>query len=169
MPVANVSPFMFTLTPLLLLMPQGVRRHGFLLISLLSVAMFVANLVGCVHYASIGYKFHPHFLLDYAAHFFLSLYGVYLVRSRQVTPTLKNAAVSASLIVGVALGMMLLNVIFDTSFFGLSLNGKHNIYNNILTKSSIFSALLYFLGLAFVLAIGLAFSRLFTKDRLRIQ
>ena len=55
--------------------------------------------------------------------------------------------------------MLVLNLIFDTSFFGLSLRGKHNIYNNVLTNNSYLSAALYFFGLICVLLMGLAIIR----------
>ena len=50
--------------------------------------------------------------------------------------------------------MLVLNVAFDKAFFGLSLNGKHNIYNVVLTDSSYLSAALYFIGLCGVLLMG---------------
>ena len=142
LPVANVSPFMFTLTVVLHIFPLRIKKHIYLLISLLSVGMLLSALLGCVYNASINYRFHLHFLSDYMAHVMISLWGVYLVRSKQVTPTIKNTLISGSIIIGVAIVMMILNVTFDTAFFGLSLNGKHNIYNNVLTDNSYLSAML---------------------------
>ena len=160
LPVANVSPFMFALTPLVLFLPRCVKKHFLLLISLLSVGMAFSSILGCINNAAINYKFHIHFMLDYVSHFALSLYGVYLVRTRQVQLNIKNSAVSASIIVGAALVMMFLNVIFDTAFFGLSLNGKHNIYNNVLFKSSYLSAFVYFLGLVVIIVLGYIYMKL---------
>ena len=168
LPVANVSPFMFTLTLVLHLFPLKIKKHIYLLISLLSVGMLLSALLGCVYNASINYRFHLHFLSDYMAHVFISLWGVYLIRSKQVAPTVKNSLISGSIIIGVAIVMMILNVTFDTTFFGLSLNGKHNIYNNVLTDNSYLSAMLYFLGLGAVLAMGFFYSRLLAKERAEI-
>ena len=163
LPVANVSPFMFTCVPLALLLPKRVRKHFLLLISLLSVGMLLSGVFGCIYNAARNYKFHLHFTYDYAAHFALSLFGVYLVKSRQVTLSIKNALISSSLIFGTAAVMTVLNVIFDTSFFGLSLNGKHNIYAVVLTESSYLSALIYFLGLGAVLALGYLYCSIFSR------
>ena len=157
LPVANVSPFMFTLAIFINLIPLKVRRHLYLLISLLSVGMLLSAVLGCVYNAYINYRFHLHFLSDYLAHVFLSLWGVYLVRSGQVDLKRKNALISSGVIVGAAFIMLTLNLIFDTSFFGLSLNGKHNIYNMVLTDNSYLSAILYFLGLAVVLGAGFVY------------
>ena len=163
LPVANVSPFMFTCVPLALLLPKRVRKHFLLLISLLSVGMLLSGVFGCIYNAARNYKFHLHFTYDYAAHFALSLFGVYLVKSRQVTLSIKNALISSSLIFGTAAVMTVLNVIFDTSFFGLSLNGKHHIYAVVLTESSYPSALLYFLGLGLVLTLGYLYCSIFSR------
>ena len=165
LPTANVSPFMFTLAPLSLLLPKKARRYAFLLISLLSVGMLLSGVLGCIYNAAIGYKFHFHFFMDYLAHILLSLFGIYLVRSRQVDLTPVAALISGSVIFGSALLMLILNLIFDTAFFGLSLSGKHNIYNVVLTDSSYISALLYFIGLSGVLALGYFASRFLSKAK----
>lgn len=163
LPTANVSPFMFTLVGLIYLIPLRVRKHIYLLISLLSVGMLLSSVFGCIYNASINYRFHLHFLSDYIAHVMLSLWGVYLVKSRQVELTKKNLLTSSGIIVGVAFTMLVLNVIFDTAFFGLSLNGKHNIYNNVLTNNSYLSAALYFFGLIGVLCLGYLYVTLLLK------
>lgn len=163
LPVANVSPFMFTLVGILYLFPVKMRKHLYLLISLLSVGMLFSSILGCIYNASIHYKFHLHFLSDYVAHVMLSLWGVYFIKSGQVKLEKKNSLISASIILGVALVMMVLNVIFDTAFFGLSLNGKHSIYNNVLTDNSYLSAVLYFVGLLCILFLGYAYSYVLSK------
>ena len=127
--------------------------------------MFLSTIFGCIYNASIDYKFHLSFFCDFLAHILLSLWGVYLVKSEQVKPTLKNSLISGSIIVGVALVMLTLNLILDTAFFGLSLNGKHNIYNMVLTDSSYLSALLYFMGLLFVLLAGFCYSRCYARGK----
>ena len=58
-----------------------------------------------------------------------------------------------------------MNVIFDTAYFGLSLNGKHNIYNNVLTSNSYLSAALYFFGLMCVLGLGYLYVYLVSKKK----
>ena len=160
LPVANVSPFTFAFLPIILVLPRRLKKHVLLLISLLSVGMAFSSILACVSNAVINYKFHLHFMLDYVSHFALALYGVYLVRTSQVKLTVKASAVSGSIIVGAAFLMMILNVIFDTAFFGLSLNGKHNIYNNVLFESSYLSAFVYFLGLIIVLVFGYLYMKL---------
>lgn len=165
LPVANVSPFMFSIVPLMLILKGKARERLGLLISLLTVGMFFSTVLGCVYNASINYKFHWHFMLDYISHFALSLFGVYLIKTGQVEVRIKECLKSASIIFGVAGIMVILNLIFDTSFFGLSLTGKHNIYNNVLVDNSYLSALIYFAGLGIVLTLGYFYSRLFYKTK----
>ena len=163
LPTANVSPFMFSMMPVLLCLPQRVRKHIHLLISLLSVGMVASGALGCVYYAAIRYAFHPHFLLDFGAHFLLSLFGIYLVRSGQVEVNRRNCLISGAMIFGVAACMLVHNIVFDTAFFGLSLSGKHNIYNNVLVKSGYLSAVIYFVGLGLILLLGAGYCRLFSS------
>ena len=164
LPVANVSPFMFTLVGIIHFIPTKLKNYLYLLISLLSVGMLFSAVLGCIYNASIDYKFHLHFLSDYFAHIMISLWGVYFIKSQQVKLNKGNLIVSSGIIIGVAFAMLILNVIFDTAFFGLSLSGKHNIYNNVLTSNSYLSALLYFMGLIFVLCLGFAYSYLLSKN-----
>lgn len=165
LPCANVSPFMFCITPIVLLLPKKIRKYLMLLISLLVVGMFLSTVINCVYNAVINYKFHFHFLLDYINHFALSLWGVYIVKSRQVALTKRNSLISGSLLLGVATIMLIINLIFDTAFFGLSLYGKHNIYNVVLTSSSLLSAFLYYVGVVGVLFIGFITQQLINKPR----
>ena len=169
LPVANVSPFMFSIVPFLVFLPKKVKKHVFLLISLLCVGMFLSSVLGCIYNAIIHYKFHFHFLLDYISHFSISLFGIYLIRTKQAELTLKNSFISGSIVFGAATVMLILNVIFDTSFFGLSLNGKHSIYNNVIVSNSYLSALIYYTGLLVVLLFGFAISKLFNRDRFDIS
>lgn len=163
LPFANVSPFIFSTIPIVLFAPKKIRKHLYLLISLLSVGMLLSIAVDCIHFASIGYKFHYHFLLNYLSHFLISLWGIYLIKSKQVSLNIKNSLISSSIIISVAILMIILNCIFNTTFFGLSLNGNHSIYNNIIVSNSYLSALIYFLGLITVLVLGYIFNKIINK------
>ena len=160
LPTANVSPFMFTLAPIILILPTKIKTHLYRLTALLSLGMFFATVLGCISQALIHYRFSIGFALDYISHFALSLWGIYLVKSKQTSLGWKACLRSGSILLCVAISMLILNLIFDTAFFGLSLNGKHSIYNTVLVSSSYLSALLYFLGLSFVLLAGYGFQKL---------
>ena len=167
LPTANVSPFMFCLSSIILIMPKAIRKHLFTLVALLSLAMAMAGLGGAIGYVMRDYAFHWHIALDCAAHVFISLWGVYLVKSSQVELTRKSAFRGGAIIVCVAGLMLVHNLIFDTAFFGLSLSGKHNIYNNVFFESGIVSALVYFLGLCGLLCLGYYYQKVldFRKEK----
>lgn len=162
LPTANVSPFMFAVCPIFFALPKSIRKYFGTLIALLVVGMILSPVFSCVYNFSIQYKFHPSFLLNYFGHIALALWGIYLVQSKQCKLKVKECLIGGAIIVSVAFTMMILNVIFDQSFFGLSLNGKHNIYNIVLVKNSFLSAFLYFTGLGIVLLIGYYFQKLLT-------
>ena len=160
MPYANVSPFLFTVSPLFLLLPKSVKKYCLNLISLLSIGMLLSPTVSIIHNIVINYKFHASFLLDYTPHILFSIWGIYIIQSGQVELKIKPSIISGFIIIAIAIIMLILNVAFDKSFFGLSLNGKHNIYNQRIVESSYVSALLYFVGLVSILVIGYFFQKL---------
>lgn len=163
LPTANVSPFMFATLPLYFILPKSIKKYYLTLISLLSVGMILSVAFGCIFNAARNYRFIPHFTLDFIAHMSLSLFGVYLVKSKQISLKLKECLIGGSIIVCAALIMLVLNIIFNTSFFGLNLNGKHNIYNNVLVSNSYLSALIYFAGLIGIMVIGYFYLKLIMK------
>ena len=169
LPFANVSPFMFFSIPLALLLPKKINAYFLLLISLLSVGMFLSSVFECVYNAVINYKFHIHFTYNFFSHFALSLFGVYIIRSGQVTLNIKNALKSSIIIFTVATTMLIVNLIFNTAFFGLSLNGKHNIYNIVLVENSYLSALIYYTGLTLVVVLGYLYSKVFSRNNFKIN
>ena len=163
LPVANISPFMFFTSFVFFLLPKKIRKYHALLVSLLSVGMILSPTIMMMRNFVINYRFISSFLLDYTSHFAFSLWGVYIIQSKQVELKEKDCLISGSLIIGVALTMLIINLIFDTSFFGLSLRGKHNIYNQVLVSNSFLSALIYFAGLIIVLLFGFFFQKLLLK------
>ncbi|MBR2320715.1 MAG: hypothetical protein IKA57_01095 [Clostridia bacterium] len=154
LPTANVSPFTYCLALLTLVLPKKVKEYIYTLIALLSFGLLVAGMLTCFSNAARDYAFHWTITFDSLAHVLLSLFGVYLVKSGQVRLEQKKCLFSGLIIVGVAVVMLVLNLIFHTAFFGLSLHGKHNIYNMVLCESGYLSAGLYFIGLCAVLTLG---------------
>ncbi|MBO5711476.1 MAG: hypothetical protein J6R47_01425, partial [Acholeplasmatales bacterium] len=75
-----------------------------------------------------------------------------------------QCAIGGSIILAQATAMLILNVIFDTSFFGLSLNGKHNIYRMVLVSDSYLSAFLYYIGAIGVMALGYLIQKFVNKE-----
>lgn len=165
LPTANVSPFTYCLALLTLVLPKKAKEYVYTLISLLAFGVLCAGMITCVFNATRDYAFHWTIALDSFAHVALSLFGVHLVQSGQVQLEIKKSLLSGAIIVGVAVVMLLLNVIFHTSFFGLSLHGNHNIYNVVICQNAYLSACLYFAGLCTVLCIGYVYQTFLNKTK----
>ena len=163
LPTANISPFMFFVTPLYIFLPAKIRKYLGALIALLVVGMILSPILTCANFFRIGYKFHPRFLIDYFVHIVLAIFGVYLVQSGQVELNKKNCLIGSAIIIVVCFIMIIINLIADTSFFGLSLRGKHNIYNMVLVENSFLSALIYFAGLILVLLASYGLQKLLLR------
>ena len=163
LPTANISPFMFSIVPIVLILPKKIKKYFLTLISLLFIGMLLSTVYNCIYNTVINYKFHFHFLLDYIAHFVLSLWGVYLVKSKQIELSKKDCIIGFCIMLCVVSGMLITNLILDTAFFGLSLNGKHNIYNVVLVSNSYLSAIIYYCGVVVIMLLGLVFQKLINK------
>lgn len=163
LPTANVSPFMYCGCFILIFLPKSVRKYGNTLISFLSLGMLFAGVFSLIYNVMRDYNFYLHFVVDSFIHILLSWYGIYLYKTKQVFFEKKKRVFSSAVIVSVAVIMLVLNVIFDQSFFGLSLNRKHNIYSVVLCDDSNLSAIIYFSGLIFVLLIGSLYQKFLSR------
>lgn len=160
LPTANVSPFMFILCPLAVILPKKARWVFQTLISLLSIGMFFAAILSIIYNGIRDYTFHLSLYFDYLAHLALSLWGSYFVISKQIDLSPKKAFISGSIIVIVAFIMLIINCIFKTSYFGLALDEKYNIYNAKIVNNAYLSAFIYFNGLVLTMVIGYFYQRL---------
>lgn len=165
LPTANVSPFMYCLSLLTIVLPKKAKEYVFTLIALLSLGVFCAGMLTCVFNAMRDYAFHWTIALDSFAHVALSLFGIYLVKSGQASIEMKHSVFSGLIIVGVAVVMLVLNLIFHTSFFGLNLYGNHNIYNMVLFANGYVSAVMYFVGLGCILTAGYFYQKLLQRKQ----
>lgn len=165
LPTGNVSPFMYTLVFISLVLPQNIKKYVFSLVGLLSFPMLCAGLISCIGYIIRDYTFHLTIFLDAFIHVLLSIFGVYLAKSKQIDfKSNKVLIISGGLILLVANIMIILNLIFKTAFFGLSMYGDHYIYNLVLVESSIFNAIIYILGAVIVLFIGYFYQKILNKS-----
>lgn len=163
LPTANVSPFMFFVVPLYYVLPKKIHKYYLLLVSLLSLGMLLSVILACIQRIVIQYRFVPHFLLDYVSHLALSLWGIYLVKSKQIQLKRKDCLIGGCIIIFVSLIMVIVNTIFDTAFFGLAFNDNYNIYNMVLVNNPYLSACIYISGLSLVLLAGYFFQLIINR------
>ena len=163
LPTANMSPFIFCMTPFLVVFPKKIRKYFLGAVSLLSLALFCAGIFTCISNIMRDYSFHLVIAFDAIAHCGVSLLGIYYVKSKQTDLRIKTCLISGLILIGVAFTMLLLNIFLHTSFFGLSVYGEHNIYNVVVSDSGLVSAGLYFIGLSIALVGGWIFQRIINK------
>ncbi|GEM_PF-3080081 len=154
-PLANLSPFLFTLSFLAIFMPERIKQAFRAVCGIMCPAMILAGIYNTV---TRIFAFQPWLytciIFDNFGHILFGLYGFIILQNRVVVYTRKTKIAACGFVFGTALTVLLINAVFKTSFFGLHLYGEHNIYNLVLTKSSALSALLYFAGLCGLLALG---------------
>jgi len=154
LPTGNVGPLMFFTLPFAFLLPKKARKYYHTIVALLSPVMLIFGVFCSISFIVMAKAFYATNLLDILCHAIFSVYGIYLVRSKQVDFEVKRNLVAGGCLLGVPLLMLILNAIFQTAFFGLSVYGDHNIYNIIFPKSAAVSIVLYFVMLAVALVAG---------------
>ena len=163
LPTANVSPLIFATLPIYFILTKKAKDFYLRLISLLSVGMIISPVLSIAFNIYRGYSFFFQFLFDYVAHISLAMWGVYIIKSNQVKINFNKSMLCIAFMFAVALTMLILNLIFKTTFFGLNLYGNHNIYNMRIVENSYVSCLLYFVGLFLVMLIGHLYLKLLNK------
>lgn len=151
LPPANVSPFSFTMCLFTLVLPKKIKGVIFRVFSFLVVGMFFAAIITDVLWIMDHKVYHFFRCLDSLSHLCISLFGIYLVLTKQVEVNVKSFIKGFITMFSVVAVMIILNVTCGTAFFGLAFDGRHNIYSMVLTKSPYLSAFLYMTGLAAVL------------------
>ena len=154
--LGNISPLSFTLIALCPFMSEKVRDYVYSTISCLWVGMFIAFIFSPSH--AYLFSFREQANLNYAAeaacHILCSLFGVYLVITRQVklhAKTLVKAMICLYSIISMA---VVLNFVYHRNYFGMNPYGKYSIYMLDLFGSFWATLLAYFLGIFVVLVLG---------------
>lgn len=158
-PFGNYSPLIFTVCTIMVFLPEKWCRWFDYFMGIMWLPMLVASLHNSISFTwSQGPFVYTCMIFDCISHGLIGLYGFYLLYNKAVVYDKKKMIILLSAIMLVPVIMLILNVVFDTSFFGLNLNGKHNIYNVVISNNSYVSAAIYFVGLAALLAVSTAAS-----------
>ena len=159
LPMQNLSPFSYCLCFLSAFLPKKVRAPIYAMFALLSVGMLCAGILEIASYIPRNYAFHLILILGTTPHFLLSFFGIYLIRRQKINLSGKTMLWGYLLPIAIAIVMLIINCIFHTAYFGLSVYGDHNIYSVVISDYAAVSILAYFFGLCFVLAIGYLLQR----------
>lgn len=161
----QISPFMFTMMPLSLLLKDKYKDVIYTTTALLSLGMLVAMLVSPLEAYLGSYRKEASLLyvLDVLLHLNCSLFGTYLFVSKTVKVDLKSIGKASSLLYLVIGFAIIINFIFKTNYFGMGYYGNYGIYMIRIFESYWATLLAYLLGIMLVLMLGFEYVCLLLK------
>ena len=155
--LGNISPMIFSVIPLTLIMNDKVKEYAYSAIAFLWSGMLFALFISPEYAYLFSYKTEANILYTGEAlcHMIASLFGIYLIITKQVklgTESLVKAAVFMFSVIGFG---VFLNYFFHKDNFGMNPYGNYSIY--FLDIFGTFEATLiaYLLGVLVVLILGL--------------
>lgn len=152
----NISPLTFTLIPFTYLMSDKFKQWYFNLISFLSVGMFFAILVNPNYSYLFQHNLNASFeyAYDSISHLICSLFGVYLVLTKQVKVNFKSLLSAIINMFSIITIIVLINLFLHTGYLGMNPYGNYSIY--MLKLFNTFGATLvaYYLGVLVVIILG---------------
>ena len=156
MTMENISPFTFTVIPLTLFMNKKSKEYAFSTIAFLHVGMFLATLISPEYVVIFNYKPEATFVYATEAmcHILTSLFGIYLILTKQVKPDFAHWIKSIVFMLGWITFGLCLNLILDTYCFNLNPN-RYGIYMLDIFGSFEATVLAYYLGVIVVLTVGM--------------
>ena len=147
----NISPFTFTLIPLICLLKDKVKEYAFCAIAFLHFGMLCAVMVSP----------EQAYLFNFTAE--ADMLGIYLVLTRQVKPCFKSWLKSLLFMYSVITFGVLLNFAFHRSYFGMNPYGNYSIYFLDVFHNFGTTLFVYYLGVLVVLTFGMQTSYWFLK------
>lgn len=155
LPFGNMSPVLFTLCFIGIFLPKNIRKYIYAIFILLMIGMAGAGLKnGFERTLRLDHDIYTCILFDCYGHTLIALFAFYLLRNGIVEFNKKEKIFAIVFCFACAVTALILNAIFDTEFFGLNLNGRHQIYHVRISENSYISALCYFAGLTVVVVAG---------------
>ena len=161
----NISPFTFTIIPLLYLAKDKVKDYAFCAIAFLHFGMLCAVMVSPEQAYLFNFKAEADVLYtaDAFCHMIASLFGIYLVLTKQVKPSFKSWLKSIVFMYSVITFGVIINYVFHRSNFGMNPYGDYSIYFLDVFHNFGTTLLVYYLGVLVVLTFGMQTSYFLLK------
>ncbi len=155
--LANISPMIFTVIPLTCVLNEKAKKWVHNAIAFLWVGMFVALFISPQsHYvANFGAKANLVYTGEALCHLTASLFGIYLILTKQVQITFQSWYKSLSFLYAVILWGVLCNFAFHLDNFGMNPYGDYSIYFIDIFGSFTATFLAYLLGVLLVVTLGM--------------
>ena len=143
LPTAKPSTFILFTCPIYLLLRGRAREWYFSFVSMLSFSMLFVVFIVCINCFIVGYLPLYFSFLNIVPHISFSLWGIYVVQTKQVKVDFKHAIIGGGILILSAMVMLVLNRYLDTDFYGLATDERFNIYDKKVVDNPHFSAFLF--------------------------
>ena len=156
MTLENISPFIFTVIPLTLIMNDKVKEYAYSAIAFLHLGLFLATLISPEYVVIFNYKTEADFAYATEAmcHLVSSLFGIYLIMTEQVKADFVHWVKAIVFMLSVISFGVMLNVILDTRCFNMNPN-HYAIYMLNIFDSFEATLLAYYLGVVAIITLGM--------------
>ena len=156
MTLGNISPLMFTIILLTPFMNEKIRDYAFSALAFLNVGMFFAMLISPEHDYIFNFNTEATFVYTSEAvcHMLCSLYGIYLVLSKQVKADFKHWIKSVVFTLSIITFGVILNFVYHLRNFGMDPYGHAQIYMLDLFGGFWATLVAYYFGVVLVLTVG---------------
>lgn len=163
--LGNISPMIFTVIPFTFIMRDKVKEYAFSAIAFLWFGMFMAMLISPEY--TYLYDYNTEASLEYTGealcHMIASLFGIYLILTRQVKLTIGSWLKSMVFMYSVILFGVFINYFFHKSNFGMDPYGNYGIYMIDIFGTFEATLVAYLAGVLVVLTLGMQTGALFDK------
>ena len=161
----NISPMIFTVIPLTCFMNEKTKQYAYSALAYLWVGMFLALFISPEQAYLFDYRTEASLLYTGEAlcHMWASLFGIYLILTRQVKLNFQTWLRSLAFMYSVIGFGVILNYAFQRSFFGMDPYGEYAIYFIDIFGTFEATLLAYFLGVLTVLTLGMEAGYLFER------
>ena len=169
--LGNISPMTFTVILLIPFMNERVRDYAYSAIAFLSVGMFFAMIISPEHDYIFNFNTEATFIYTTEAvcHMVCSLFGIYLVLSKQVKADFKRWIKSIVFVLSIITFGIILNYVYHRSYFGMDPYGSPAIYMIDIFGSFLATVMAYYLGVVMVLTVGLQATYMLERATARIH
>ena len=153
----NISPMTFTVILLIPFMNEHVKDYALSAIAFLSVGMFFAMIISPEHDYIFNFNTEASFIYatEAVCHLICSLFGIYLVLTKQVKADFKHWLKSVVFVLSIVTLGVILNYIFHRTYFGMDPYGSPAIYMIDIFGSFLATIIAYYLGVVTVLTVGM--------------
>ena len=153
----NISPLTFTVIILLPFMKDWIKDYALSAIAFLNVGMFFAMLISPEHDYLFNFNREASFVYTCEAlcHMICSLFGIYLVLSKQVKANFRQWVKSVIFLLTIITGSVILNFVYHRGYFGMDPYWGASIYMIDIFNGFWPTLIAYYFGVLFVLIVGM--------------